>query len=413
MNRSPDPAAALRWEDAQQRIAARIEPLAERESVALVAAPGRILADDLVAPCDVPPHDNAAMDGYAVRGAPPPGGYRVVGAAYAGHPHEPPLDDGAAVRIATGAMIPTAADAVIPSEQATADGDAMTPTAPPHAGQHIRRAGEDLAKGAVAIARGRRLTPSDLGLAASLGIDRLDVVRRPRVAVFSTGDELRGPGEPLAPGMVRDSNRYTLMALLSGLAVEVVDLGVARDDAGALEAMLARVDASDVDAVVTSGGVSVGDADRVRRVVASRGRVDFWSLAIKPGRPMAFGQLASSRARPTLLFGLPGNPVAVMTVFHALVRDALLKLMGADPVPLPMWTATCDAPLSKTRGRTEFVRGVAHRVDDGWRVRATADQGAGILRSMSEANCVIVLEHDRGPVAAGEIVAAWPLHGLL
>lgn len=399
----------LRWDEAQARIAAAVVPVAERETVALGAAAGRVLADDLVAPIDVPAHVNAAMDGFAVRSADGDATRAVIGRSYAGHPHRGTVEAGQCVRIMTGAVVPAECDAVIPIEQVEDGGATMTPTSAPKAGQHVRRPGEDIRRHAIALAAGRRLGPADIGLAASLGLARLPVLRRARIAVFSTGDELRAVDATLDDGTIHDSNRPILLALLGRLDIETIDLGLVPDRPEALADALDRALAAKVDAIVSSGGVSTGDTDHTRAVFAARGTVDFWSLAIKPGRPMAFGRLG---AEGPLFFGLPGNPVATMVAFHALVGDALLALAGAAPEPRPRWRLPCDRALTKQPGRTEFVRAVVHATADGWRVRPTADQGSGILRSMSEANALIVLAHDDGPVQLGDPVDVLPFYGL-
>ncbi len=429
-----DDPASLRLGDAKRLIDEAIEPVVDIETVALGAALGRILAHDLISEVDVPAHDNAAMDGYAFKSGAGAGGsrmrLRVIGQALAGRPYAGSVGPGECVRIMTGAIMPPDCDAVVPHEEATSHGAEVELPRDVRAGQHRRRAGEDLHRSAVAIARGRRITASDLGLAASIGAATIAVMRRARVAVFSTGTELRSLDRVLEPGLLHDSNRYTLIGMLARLGAEAIDLGIVGDDPDALEAAFeyACSDAIRADAIVTSGGVSAGDADYMREVMQKTGRVSFWKLAIKPGRPMAFGRVGMRKAgvdadvdshagRSALLFGLPGNPVAVMVVFYALVREALLKLMGAHAAPLACLQLMCDTPLQKVEGRTEFVRGIAYRghdgADDGWHVRITGAQGSGILRSMSEANCLIVLDHDRGDVAAGETVEAWPFEGLV
>ena len=417
-----EPSAALPLDEARRLLAGTVEPIVDVERVALQDALGRVLAEDLTSPVRVPAHDNAAMDGYALRGIggddevaiPAPLGFRIVGQARAGHPYAGPVGRDECVRILTGAVMPSDCDTVVPQEEASRDGDRIRLGHAWHAGQHRRLAGEDLDLGATVIAKSRRVTPSDLGLAASVGATTLAVVRRARIAVFSTGDELSDVGQPLPTGSIRDSNRYTLIGLLTLLGVEVVDLGIVRDDPIALETCLLHAcdDGVRADAIVTSGGVSAGDADHTRDVLARVGHVAFWKLAVKPGRPMAFGRVARGD-RSALLFGLPGNPVATMVIFHALVRDALLRLMGARIEALPSITAISDSAMPKAPGRTDFVRAVASRHADGWHVRDTGAQGSGILRSMSDANCLVVLEHGRGPVAIGDTVEAWPMHGLL
>lgn len=408
---------ALDLDEARRRIAAVIEPLVEVECVMLVDALDRLLAADLVSTVDVPGHDNAAMDGYALpRHRTMEASFEIVGTARAGHPYDGLVAAHQCVRIMTGAVMPADCDAVVPQEQVAVIDGRIHCSVAIEPGQHRRPAGEDLQVGQVALRGGRRIVPSDLGVAASIGCATLDVLRRPRVAVFSTGAELRGADELLHPGSIRDANRYTLIGMLKRLDVDVVDLGIVDDDPAALEAVLRRAcsgtDGVRVDAVITSGGVSVGDADHTRAVMARLGSVDFWTLAVKPGRPMAFGRIACD-GRDALLFGLPGNPVAVMVVFYALVRDALLTLAGGTVEPFLCITAICDQDLAKVPGRTEFLRGIAAREKDGWHVRTTGSQGSGVLRSMSEANCLIVLEHDRDHVTRGEAVEAWPFIGLL
>ena len=404
--------APLSLDEARRRIAATVVPITEAENVPLGAALGRVLARDIVARFAVPPHDNSAMDGYALRVGTStfPRVLRIVGRSRAGAPFVGRCGPDECVRILTGAVIPEDCDAVVAQEHVVvADGTVRIDAAAP--GRHVRRAGEDLAVGGVALRAGRRLTASDLGLCASIGQGNVTVTRRPRVAVFSTGDELRDIDDELPPGSIRDANRYTIIAMLSRLGIDAIDLGIVRDDADALDAALKRACSVDADAIITSGGVSAGDADHTREVIERAGEVAFWTLAVKPGRPMAFGTV-SSEGRRVLLFGLPGNPVAVMVVFHALVRDALIALMSADAIPLPIVDSVCDTAIAKAVGRTEFVRAVVTRRADGLHVRPTADQGSGILRSMSEANCLVVLDDDRGPIVAGDVVGVWLFDGL-
>lgn len=396
-----------------------IAPITDHETLDLRAALGRIAATDVLSPIAVPAHDNSAMDGYALRGDDLPADaakpYRIVGTAFAGKPYSGAVGIGECVRIMTGAVMPRDCDTVVPQEVAqSGNGRAFLPAGLKR-GQHRRLAGEDLKAGVAAIAAGRVLTPSDLGLAASLGIATLSVARRARVAFFSTGDELRSIGEPLEAGCVYDSNRYTLYGMLNRLGVDAIDLGVVRDDPAALEAALRRAcddPAIAADAIITSGGVSVGEADYTKEIMERLGDVAFWKIAMKPGRPMAFGRVKSG-ARSAILFGLPGNPVAVMVTFYALVRDALMRLASARATTMPTLSAICDTPLKKNPGRTEYQRGIATRATDGWHVRVTGAQGSGILRSMSEANCLIVLPHERGSVDAGDVVDALPFEGLV
>ena len=398
-----------------------VEPVAELETVAVVDALDRVLARDILSPIDVPPHDNAAMDGFAVRGAALSSdrdtALRVLGTVVAGDPRwTQPVPDDACVRIMTGAVMPEGLDTVVPVEFARVrpDGSVVVPTGAVRPGEHRRLRGEDLAAGRPALRAGERLGPAALGLIASLGIAQVPVWRRVRVAYFSTGDEILSLGEPLREGSIYDSNRYTVGAMLRRLGVEVIDLGVVRDEPNALEAAF-RHAAAQADAVITSGGVSMGEADYTKAMMRPLGEVVFWRIAMRPGRPMAVGRLRQSDDRPpTLLFGLPGNPVAVMVTFLAFVRPALLRLMGARAtLPLPMRARAAEV-MRKKPGRTEYQRGIAWRAADGSvHVRTTGNQGSGVLRSMVEANALIVLGHDQGTVAVGDEVDVLLFEGIL
>jgi len=365
----------------------------------------------------VPAHDNSAMDGYAVRGSELAEGaevaFKVAGAGFAGGRFEGAVGARECVRIMTGAVMPAELDTVVPQEFVRIDGDVVhVPAGVVRRGDNRRLAGEDLACGEPALSAGRVLKPADIGLLASLGQAEVPVRRRLRVAFFSTGDELRSIGEPLDPGCVYDSNRYTIWAMLQRLGVEVLDLGVVRDEPAALAAAF-RAAADAADAVITSGGVSVGEADHTKAVMAELGDVLFWRIAMRPGRPMAIGRIESG-GRDAILFGLPGNPVAVMVTFYALVRDALLAMSGATAAPLLVVRAASVAPIRKRAGRTEYQRGVVTRAGDGrWQVRTTGSQGSGILRSMSEANGLVVLGHAQGDVAAGDEVDVLPFDALM
>jgi molybdopterin molybdotransferase len=395
-----------------------IAPIAAIEKVAIRSALSRVLAQDIVSRIDVPAHDNSAMDGYALRGADVAHGAEVrlaiVGAVHAGASFAGEVGPGQCVRIMTGAPMPAGCDTVIPQELTVDAGEhaVILPAGRVRPGDNRRLRGEDLALGSVALPRGRRLRPSDLGLLASLGIPEVTVRRRLRVAFFSTGDELRSVGEPLDPGCVYDSNRYTLHGMLTRLGCDVIDMGVVGDDPAALEAAF-RSACEEADAVITSGGVSVGAADYTKQIMAGLGEMMFWKIAMRPGRPLAFGRIAS-RGRQAYLFGLPGNPVAVTVSFSFFVRDALLRLAGAEAQPLPRLRVKSAAPIRKKAGRTEYQRAILAPGEDGvWTVRLTGTQGSGILRSMSDANCIIELEHDRGDVAAGEDVSIVVFDGLI
>ncbi|MDR5855028.1 molybdopterin molybdotransferase MoeA [Caballeronia sp. LZ062] len=397
---------------------------AERvERVGLFDALNRVLAEDVTSPIDVPAFDNSAMDGYAFSGAALSSAKQsltlnVAGAALAGRPFAGQPAAGECVRIMTGALMPEGCDTVVPQELVTREGDAICFAADAvRVGQNRRLSGEDLARGKPALRAGRVVRASDLGLLASLGIAEVNVQKRLVVAFFSTGDELRAVGEPLTPGTLYDSNRYTLFAMLRRLGVETVDLGIVRDDRASLEkALREATEAADV--VVSSGGVSVGDADFTRELMNSLGDVAFWKIAMRPGRPLAFGRLWSGpragMGKSALFFGLPGNPVAVMATFYFIVREALIAMSGATRQEPTVIRARSAAPIRKRPGRTEFQRGIATRDGAGrWSVVTTGPQGSGVLSSMSEANCFIVLEHDRADIDAGDEVNIVPFDGLI
>lgn len=389
------------------------------ERVFVRQALGRVLAGDVISPVDVPAHDNSAMDGWAVRSADlaMAGETRLknIGTSYAGRAFEGTVGQGEAVRIMTGAVLPAGVDCVVVQEVARSEGDMVIVPPGQRKGQNLRYAGEDLQAGKAALAAGKLLRPAELGIIASLGIAEVSVRRRVRVALFSTGDELCSLGTPMFPGAVYDSNRYTLYGMLTRLGCEVIDMGVVKDSPEALEAAL-REAAACADAIVTSGGVSVGEADFTKQIMEKLGQVAFWKIAMKPGRPMAFGQIApDGDAGPKAwLFGLPGNPVAVMVTFYQFARPALLKLMGIDPVPeFPTFPARCVEAMKKGKGRTEFQRGILFQENGEWCVRPTGHQGSGVLSSMAKADCFIVLEHERGSVAAGEVVQVQLMTGLV
>jgi len=403
---------ALHVDKARAAIRACLSPVRDEERVALRAALGRVLAEDLIPAIDVPGHDNSAMDGYAVRGADLKSDAETVleeiGTALAGRAFAGSLGAGQCVRVMTGAVIPQGADTVVIQEIVRAEGKRIAIPPGQKAKQNVRYAGEDLKAGVAVLRAGALVRPAELGLIASLGTGEVRVRRRLRVAFFSTGDELRPVGTPLGKGEIYDSNRYTLHGMLARLGVEMLDLGVVRDDPAALREALQKAAAS-ADAIVTSGGVSVGEADFVRRLMAELGEVLFWKIAMRPGRPMAFGRIGNA-----FLFGLPGNPVAVMVTFYQFVREALLYLSGrtGDLAPTSL-RATAASALRKIPGRTEYQRGVLYREGGEWKARNTGQQGSGVLRSMSEANCFLVLEHERGAIGAGDPVTVQPFEGLI
>ena len=407
---------ALPVRDAQRIIREFVQPVRAVEQVALRAALGRVLARDVISPIDVPAHDNSAMDGFALRGSDlrgdAPMTLRVIGTTYAGNASGLVPAAGECVRIMTGGVMPEGCDSVVPQEFVTQEGDTITlPAGVIRAGDNRRFAGEDLKAGSPALKAGRLVRPPDLGMLASLGIPEVAVQRRLRVAFFSTGDELRSVGEPLGEGCVYDSNRYTIYGMLQRLGVDVIDMGVVRDDPQALEEAL-RSACENADAIITSGGVSVGAADYTKQIMAKLGDVTFWKIGMRPGRPLAFGRIQSN-GRSAFLFGLPGNPVAVMVSFYFFAREALLRLNGAD-APLPLLRARSSGAIRKKPGRTEYQRGILAPGADGHpEVRITGSQGSGILRSMSEANCMVVLHDEQGNVAAGDMVDVLVFEGLM
>ena len=390
-----------------------LEPLSSTLRVPIRSALGRVLATDVVSPVDVPAHRNSAMDGWAMRGADLKADAETtlteIGAAFAGRPFAGNVGPGQCVRIMTGGVVPEGADTVVMQERAQADGKSVTFAAGQKTGQNVREAGEDLKRGDVALAKGRLVRPAELGLLASLGVGEVSVFRPLRVAFFSTGDELKSIGSVLGEGEIYDSNRYTIHGMLTRLGCDVLDLGVVQDDPALLERAF-REAAANADVVITSGGVSVGEADFVKGMLGKLGEVVFWKIAMKPGRPLAYGKIAGAH-----FFGLPGNPVSVMVTFYQFVRDALLRLQGMNPVPLlPTFPAPCTARLKKAPGRTEFQRGVLSRAADGTlAVRPTGEQGSGILKSMSEANCFIILGDAVGNVEPGTVVEVQFLEGLV
>jgi molybdopterin molybdotransferase len=390
-----------------------VVPVQEAISLPPFEALGRVLAEDVVSPLDVPPHDNSAMDGYAFDGSQLAAGaaleLRVAdGAALAGKAWQGSVQPGQCVKIMTGAVMPAGLDTVVPQELVSVrTGFIAIPPGLLRAGDNRRLRGEDLAQGRPALHKGEILTPARLGLAASLGLATLPVWRPLRVAYFSTGDEILSLGEAPREGAVYDSNRYTVFGMLSRLGCQVIDMGVVRDDPALLEAAFTE-SAARADAIITSGGVSAGEADFTQAMMKKLGDVAFWRIAMRPGRPMAVGRIPpASGGNPNgaILFGLPGNPVAVMVTFLAFVRPALLQMMGASAPPPPLLKARSAEAIRKKAGRTEYQRGwVSTTADGSLQVKTTGSQGSGVLRSMAEANGLIVLHHGQGNVAIGDEV---------
>ena len=390
-------------EQARLLIQQFLTPFTQQEAVSLHTALQRTLACDVVSPMNVPPHDYSAMDGYALRHADLAVGstkFRIIGSSFAGHPFSGKVAARECVRIMTGALIPAGCDSVVEQEIVEVDGDRVAIGDNVHCGQHIRLRGEDIEQGAIVLQRGQVIRAAEMGLLASLGFSEIKVFRKLRVALFSTGDELQQLGIPLTAGQIYDSNRYSLLGLLSELGgIEILDLGNVRDDCDRLRDVLLNA-AAQADVILTSGGVSVGEADYIKQLLAEIGEVVFWKIAMKPGRPLAYGKIGACH-----FFGLPGNPVAVMVTFQQFVRNALKKLMGQDIEPGFIFSATCTSPIRKIPGRTEFQRGIVSQEENGeWVVRTTGAQGSGILSSISKANCYIVLPESQGNVAAGSRV---------
>jgi molybdopterin molybdotransferase len=434
---------ALPAENVQRFLSKLVTPVQNASEVPLFEALGRVLADDVISPFDVPPHDNSAMDGYAFDGQQL--GHNtltldVVGTAFAGKAWQGAAAAGQCVKIMTGAIMPTGLDTVVPQEMVLVDGRNIT-IAPMllKPGDNRRHQGEDLAQGKAALLKGQLLTPARIGLAASLGLKTVCCYRQLQVAYFSTGDEILSLGEPPREGAVYDSNRYTVFGLLTRLGCQVIDMGVVRDDPVALQAAFTQA-AAQADAIITSGGVSVGEADHTKAMMKKLGDVAFWRIAMRPGRPMAVGRIEKpvldavsaeklscspknsetnsykykSNSKDCILFGLPGNPVAVMVTFLAFVRPALLQMMGATTVPQPLLKARSQEAMRKKPGRTEYQRGwVSTMADGSLRVKTTGDQGSGVLRSMAEANGLIVLHHAQGNIAQGDEVDVLMFDGII
>jgi molybdopterin molybdotransferase len=395
-------------------LAQLVEPVSEVEHVGVFDALDRVLASDIVSSISVPPHDNSAMDGYAFDGSQLAGGQAlaldVVGTALAGKAWQGAVSHGQCVKIMTGAVMPAGLDTVVPQEFTTtsADGRIAIPAGILQPGDNRRLKGEDLRQGEPALRKGARLDPAACGLVASLGLATVPVLRRLRVAYFSTGDEILSLGEPPREGAVYDSNRYTVFGLLKRLGCEVIDMGVVRDDPALLEAAFNDA-AARADAIITSGGVSVGEADYTKAMMRKLGDVAFWKIAMRPGRPMAVGRIGRS-----VLFGLPGNPVAVMVTFLAFVRPALLRMMGSTEAQPSLLKAQSVEAIRKKPGRTEYQRGIVDTAADGsLQVRITGNQGSGVLSSMVHANGLIVLHHAQGNISPGDEVDVMMFRGTI
>jgi molybdopterin molybdotransferase len=409
---------ALAAASVNQFLAKLVDPVSDTEPVGVFAALGRVLAQDVVSPISVPPHDNSAMDGFAFDGSQLVKGQSLVlrqadGTAFAGKAWAGVAGADTCVKIMTGAIMPAGMDTVVPLELVKVEGDqVLVPADVLQRGDNRRFLGEDLMAGQPALRQGQTLGPAALGLIASLGLAQVDVFRRIKVAYFSTGDEILSLGEPLREGAVFDSNRYTVFGLLTRLGVEVIDMGVVKDEPDALEAAF-REAAREADAIITSGGVSMGEADHTKAMMKQLGDVAFWRIAMRPGRPMAVGKI-TERGKSAVLFGLPGNPVAVMVTFLAFVRPALQRMMGSAVTEPVLLRAHSGESIRKKPGRTEYQRGIVTREADGQlSVRTTGNQGSGVLSSMVQANGLIVLHHGQGNVAVGDEVDVMMFDGVI
>jgi len=386
-----------------------VSPVQDQESVDIFSALGRVTAQDVISPIHVPPHDNSAMDGFAFAGDQLSDtqslSLKVVGTALAGKAWEGTVNAGECVKIMTGAIMPSGLNTVVPQElcQIKSNDGIEIPAGLLKAGDNRRLCGEDIRQGLPALLKGALITPAAAGLLASLGVPHVSVVRRLRVAYFSTGDEILSLGEAPREGAVYDSNRYTVHGMLQALGCEMIDMGVVKDDPELLEQAFNKA-AEQADAIITSGGVSVGEADFTKAMMKKLGDVVFWKIAMRPGRPMAVGRIQKGQ-RSAVLFGLPGNPVAVMVTFLAFVKPALLKMMGSTATPLPMLKAKTQEVLRKKPGRTEYQRGIVSRNAQGeLQVITTGNQGSGVLSSMVQANGLIVLSHQQGTAQLGDWV---------
>ena len=402
--------------EAIKRMAAQINPVTETVTMPLRQSLGRIVAAPVVSPIDVPAYTNSAMDGFAICSDDLPSSgersLRLLGTAWAGKPLNVEVRTGQAVRIMTGGMMPAGTDTVVIQEHASLNGEDVLIDGSTAPGKNVRMAGEDITAGELIIETGTQVDPAHIGLMASLGIDQVTVFRQLKVAFFSTGDELRAleshAGKSLGPGELFDSNRHTLFAMLQRLGVETIDLGVVADTPEATREAFST-GARQADLMISSGGVSAGQADYVSSTLAELGDVTFWKLAMRPGRPLACGKVGDAH-----FFGLPGNPVAVMVAFYEFVQPSIKRMQGCSQLTAPRFAARCESKLRKSPGRIEYQRGIFATGPDGnTTVRSTGKQGAGRLSSMCMANCLIVIAADKDGVEPGDIVQIEPFHGLV
>ena len=391
----------LPFEQALSNMLSQVPSITETVTLPIEQALGYVLAQDIASPVNVPPHDNSAMDGYAfaIESLQLSKALTLVGRAMAGAPFQGDCKIGECIRIMTGAKLPTGCDSVEMQENVVVDGEKITFLQAKTLGSHVRKAGEDIQIKQSVIAKGRKLSAVDIGVLASLGIDNVTVFRKLKVALIATGDELKSPGQTLAEGDIYESNRFVLAAMLKKLHVDVIDFGIIGDDLAAITAAFISAD-QQADVVISSGGVSVGDADYTKTVLDELGEISFWKIAMKPGKPFAFGKLANS-----IFFGLPGNPVSALVTFHQLALVALTQMQNASPLIRTNLKAKCASELRKSPGRMDFQRGIFSVNESGENiVVSTGSQGSGILSSVARANCFIILASEQGKVAAGEIV---------
>lgn len=398
---------AMSVQQARTFIQQFLNPVVETELLAIRESLGRILAEDIVSPSNVPNHNNSAMDGFAFKYSEGVKLIKVIGTAFAGRPFDGEVKASECVKIMTGAVIPKGADTVVMQEKTVNKGEYINVLEAPKQGSNLRLAGEDLKSGETILSKGHQLQAADLGLLASLGVATVLVNRQLKVAFFSTGDELVSVGKPLEQGQIYDSNRYTIYGMLSKLNVHITDLGVVPDQPDLLEKTLLEA-AKQHDVVITSGGVSVGEADYMKALLGKHGQVLFWKINMKPGRPLAYGKVGLAH-----YFGLPGNPVSAMVTFYQFVIQALLLLMGKTVKPTPMFVVECTESIKKAKGRTEFQRGFLFEEKGQWKVKPLYNQGSGILSSMSKANCFIVLDETIGDCAPGTQVNIQPFEGAI
>ena len=404
---------AISVETARRKILSKISSINSTEKLTLHQSLNRVLAQDIISTLNVPGHTNSAMDGYALSGDDLPETttrqYQVIGTAFAGRPFKQPCSAGECVRIMTGAVMPVGTDTVVMQEHTEEVADTKIRLTSGHSKyQNVRQAGEDISKDSIVVKQGHYIQAADLGVIASIGIGEVNVYKKPRVAFFSTGDELRSIGDTLDSGDIYDSNRYSLYGMLQQLNVEIIDLGVVKDKLSDLREAF-KIASSQADLIITTGGVSVGEADFVKTILEEMGEMHIWKIAMKPGRPITFGELGK-----TMFFGLPGNPVSVMTTFYQFVLPAIQHLSGQGARPPLTFEVVSESALRKRRGRFECQRGILSRNDTGQlTVAATGKQGSGILTSMSRANCLILLSEDCDGINAGDLVTVHPFNTYL